>query len=85
MSKYRRASFVIGISLTLLGAGTTALAQRTGDSARITVGIVERAERVPLKSNVGRNALIGGAVGWALTRNRSSGTQAAGAGMQHDR
>ena len=32
-----------------------------------------------LKSNTGRNALIGGALGWGLARNRSSSTQAAAA------
>lgn len=78
MGNFIRESILIGLSLAVFVSGT-ALAQRTGDSARITVGIVERAEQVPLQSNVGRNALIGGAVGWALTRNRSSGTQAAGA------
>ena len=58
---------------------TPALAQRTGDSARVTVGTVESAAPVQLQSDSGRNALIGGAVGWALARNRSSGTQAAAA------
>ena len=74
-----RKNLYIGLSIALLLGCTTTHAQRTGDSARISVGIVERAERVPLKSDVNRNALIGGAVGWALARNRSSGTQAAAA------
>ena len=70
-----------GVAILVLALLSTspALAQRTGDSARITMGIVEHAERVPLKSNTTRNALIGGAVGWALTSRRSAGTQAAGA------
>ena len=76
---YRRLTLSLVISLSLLGTSVCAVAQRTGDSARVTVGIVERAERVPLKSNTGRNALIGGALGWGLARNRSSGTQAAAA------
>ena len=75
----RRVAVVAGLTLSLLGASTSALAQRTGDSARVTVGIVEGKQRVELKSNTGRNALIGGAVGWALARNKSSGTQAAAA------
>ena len=74
-----RKNIYIGLSIALLLGCTTTHAQRTGDSARISVGIVERAEQVPLKSDVNRNALIGGAVGWALARNRSSGTQAAAA------
>lgn len=74
-----RLAACIGLALAMLGGSSPVLAQRTGDSARISVGIVERAEQVPLKSNTGRNALIGGAVGWALARNKSGGTQAAAA------
>ena len=75
----RRLAIITGLTLSLLGASTSALAQRTGDSARVSVGVVEGKQRVELKSNTGRNALIGGAVGWALARNKSSGTQAAAA------
>ena len=57
----------------------TALAQKSGQSARITVGKVEQAQRVQLDSNAGRGALVGGALGWAATRNKSSGKQAGGA------
>lgn len=64
---------------TLVASVPSALAQRTGDSARVTVGIVERAERVQLKSDAGRNALIGGALGWAIARNQSTGRQIAAA------
>lgn len=71
--------YTLAITLTVCIAAAPALAQRTGDSSRVTVGIVESAAPVKLKSNSGRNALIGGAVGWALARNRSSGTQAAAA------
>ena len=74
-----RKNLFIVLSIKLLFGCATSQAQRTGDSARISIGIVERAEQVPLKSDVNRNALIGGAVGWALARNRSSGTQAAAA------
>lgn len=74
-------SLAIGMVLTTatLTFSVTAQAQRTGDSARVTVGIVERAERVQLKSDSGRNALLGGALGWAIARNQSSGRQAAAA------
>ena len=75
----RRVAVITGFTLSLLGASASTLAQRTGDSARVSVGVVEGKQRVELKSNTGRNALIGGAVGWALARNKSSGTQAAAA------
>ena len=75
----RRVAIITGLTLSLLGASASTLAQRTGDSARVSVGVVEGKQRVELKSNTGRNALIGGAVGWALARNKSSGTQAAAA------
>ena len=75
----RRMKLVLVVSLSLMGASVCAVAQRAGDSARVSVGIVERAERISLKSNTGRNALIGGALGWGLARNKSSGTQAAAA------
>ena len=70
---------VVVLTLSVYMVTTPALAQRTGDSARVTVGTVESAAPVQLQSNSGRNALIGGAVGWALARNKSSGTQAAAA------
>lgn len=78
-TQFQRRTAVIALFLTLVGVSTSAIAQRTGDSARVTVGMVERAERVSLQSNTGRNALIGGAVGWALARNQSSATQAGAA------
>ncbi len=74
-----RALTVTILSLSLLAAGPSALAQRAGQSARISVGIVEGAERVQLDSNAGRGSLVGGALGWGLARNQSSGRQAAAA------
>ena len=76
---FRRATTVAGLSLSLLAGSTFALAQRTGDSSRVTVGIVEAKQQVDLKSNTGRNSLIGGALGWGLARNQSSSKQAAAA------
>ena len=75
----RQITAVAGVTVILLGSSTIALAQKTGDSARVTVGIVEGKQRVNLKSNTGRNSLIGGALGWGLARNKSSATQAAAA------
>ncbi len=56
-----------------------AQAQKRGDSARITIGVVEGARRVEFDAQTGRGALLGGAAGWALARNQSSGRQAAAA------
>jgi hypothetical protein len=67
------------ISTSLLAAAPGAVAQKTGQSARITVGIVTHVQRIQLDSNTGRNSLLGGAAGWALARNKSSATQAAAA------
>jgi outer membrane lipoprotein SlyB len=73
------------LSATLLAGCVTATAQRSGDSARITIGMVERAQQVEFDAQAGRGALLGGAAGWALARNQSSGRQAvaaaAGAGL----
>jgi outer membrane lipoprotein SlyB len=63
---------------TLVGS-IEALAQRRGDNASITIGIVERAQQVQLDAQAGRGALLGGAAGWALARNQSSAGQALGA------
>ena len=79
ITTFRRLTMTVGLCISLVAMSTSAVAQRTGDSARVSVGIVEGKQRVELKSNTGRNALIGGAVGWALARNKSSGTQAAAA------
>jgi hypothetical protein len=78
-NQFRQLATVTGLTLALLGGSTLAMAQRTGDSARVTVGIVEGKQRVNLKSDTGRNSLIGGALGWGLARNKSSATQAAAA------
>lgn len=67
------------VCFSLLASVPQALAQRTGQSARITIGVVTHAQRVQLKSNTSRNALLGGAAAWALARNQSSSTQAAAA------
>ena len=66
------------IGTTLIGSMET-LAQRRGDSASITIGIVERAQQVQFDAQAGRGALLGGAAGWALARNQSSAGQALGA------
>lgn len=64
---------------TVLISSLSTHAQRRGDSARITIGIVEGAQQVQFDAQRGRGALLGGAAGWALARNQSSGRQAAAA------
>lgn len=76
---FKRAPVIFGLALLVLGASSSALAQKTGDSTKVTVGIVEAKQSVNLKSNTGRNSLLGGALGWGLARNKSSATQAAAA------
>ena len=73
------------LSASLLLGSMEALAQRRGDSASITIGIVERAQQVQFDAQAGRGALLGGAAGWAIARNQPSSRQAvaaaAGAGL----
>ena len=69
----------IGLFALTVIASSGAVAQKKGQSAKITIGKVEQAQRVQLDSNAGRGALVGGALGWAATRNKSSSKQAGGA------
>jgi hypothetical protein len=75
----RSIALIALISASLLTAASGALAQKKGQTATITVGIVTNAQRIQLDSNTGRNSLLGGAAGWALARNQSSSKQAAAA------
>ena len=70
---------VILIASAVLAGSMSANGQRRGDSASITIGIVEGAQQVKFDAQTGRGALLGGAAGWALARNQSSGRQAAAA------
>lgn len=70
---------VFMLSAVVLSVSLSVHAQRRGDSARVTIGVVDSARRVEFDSGAGKGALLGGAAGWALARNRSSGTQAAAA------
>ncbi len=76
---YLKSSFALILACTVLAGSTTVEAQRRGDSTRVTIGTVEGARRVEFDSGAGRGALLGGAAGWALARNQSSGRQAAAA------
>lgn len=78
-----RIATFLALFLTLAACATEA--QRPGTSARITIGTVVSAQQVDMNAQTGRNALLGGAAGWALARNQSSSRQgiaaAAGAGL----
>jgi len=74
----RMAIFTLAL-VSLVCTAPLTLAQKKGESARITVGVVTSMQAVELDSNAGKGALLGGALGWALARNQSSGRQAAAA------
>ncbi|MEE4661715.1 MAG: hypothetical protein V2J89_14690 [Halieaceae bacterium] len=54
-------------------------AQRRGDTARVTIGTVDAMRKIKFDDGSGGGALLGGAAGWAIARNQSSGRQAAAA------
>lgn len=61
----------------LLFTAIDALAQRSGQSMQIQYGIVVASSYVQEQSDAGKAALVGGAVGYGLTRNKSSSKKAA--------
>ena len=66
----------LAATLLLIGAGE-ALAQKSGQSMQIQYGVVVGSSYVQEKSDAGKGALVGGAVGYGLTRNKSSSKKAA--------
>jgi len=63
------------ISLSLV-AGTPVLAQKSGQSAKVTTGIVESVQRVELQSEAGKGAVIGGTLGLLSAGGKSSSKKA---------
>ena len=65
-------------ALTLSLAITTApvFAQKSGQSAKITTGIVENAQKVQLDSDAGLGALVGGSLGLLSAGGKSSSKKA---------
>lgn len=62
---------VLFLAITLMAPA--ALAQRSGQSAKLTTGKVVKTERVQLQSDAAKGALVGGVVGYHLTsKNKSS-------------
>jgi hypothetical protein len=72
-------------AILLSSVCVTAVAQKSGQSMQIQYGKVVSATYVQEKSDAGKAALLGGAIGYGLTRNRSTSTKllatAAGAGI----
>ena len=67
--------FIAGAALLLIA--TSAPAQKSGQSMQIQYGIVVGSTYVQERSDAGKAALVGGAVGYGLTRNKSRSTKAA--------
>ena len=55
----------------LLSTTSTALAQKSGQSMQIQHGVVVSSTYVQEKSDAGKSALVGGAIGYGLARNLS--------------
>jgi outer membrane lipoprotein SlyB len=63
-------------SLSLILAAAPALAQKAGQSVRISTGIVDNVQRVTLDSEAGTGALIGGALGLLTAGGKSTSKKA---------
>lgn len=75
----------IAVLVPALLASPSVEAQKSGQSMQIQYGIVVSSSYVQERSDAGKAALVGGAVGYGLTRNKSSSKKAAatvaGAGL----
>jgi hypothetical protein len=72
-----KTAFILVTAALLSTAASSALAQRSGQSMQIQYGIVVASSYVQERSDAGKAALLGGAIGYGLTRNKSSGKKAA--------
>ena len=75
MNTFLKLSIALSFSAAL--ASPSVEAQRSGQSMQIQYGIVVSSSYVQEKSDAGKAALVGGAVGYGLTRNKSSSKKAA--------
>ena len=73
----RREFFRISLCalLVLVFYATNAQAQRSGQSARISIGTVTATERVNLQSTAGRSAVVGGVLGYHATSSKKSSSR----------
>jgi len=53
---------LVGAALALAGP-TPASAQKAGQSAKITIGVVVQTERVQMQSEAAKSAVVGGIIG----------------------
>lgn len=63
-------------TVTLCLSSGPAMAQKAGQSAKITTGIVAQRERVELQSEAGKGAVVGGTLGLLSAGGKSSGKKA---------
>ena len=68
----------LSLGLATLMSAPEAEAQKSGQSMSIQYGVVVSSTYVQEKSDAGKAALVGGAVGYGLTRNKSSSRKALG-------
>jgi len=77
-------SSLLAASLVLVSTPAV-MAQKSGQSMQIQYGVVIESTYVQEQSDAGKAALVGGAIGYGLTRNKSRTTKAAasvvGAGL----
>lgn len=71
-----KTQLVSGLALLVAFATAPGFAQRAGQSAKISTGIVENVQRVQLDSDAGAGALIGGALGLLSAGGKSSSKKA---------
>lgn len=64
------------LALSLAVCVAPAYAQKSGQSAKITTGLVENVQRVQLDSEAGKGALVGGALGLLSAGGKSSSKKA---------
>ncbi len=64
------------LSLSLVLAAAPGLAQKAGQSAKVSTGIVENVQRVQLDSEAGKGAVVGGALGLLSAGGKSSSKKA---------
>lgn len=63
-------------AVTLAFPGGLALAQKAGQSAKVTTGIVEQRQQVQLQSEAGKGAVVGGTLGLLSAGGKSSSKKA---------
>lgn len=67
---------IAAVSLSLLVGAAPAVAQKVGQSVKISTGIVQSAQSVKLQSEAGTGALVGGALGLLSAGGKSSSKKA---------